>query len=82
MTESIMPNVHKAILRLLLDWVTLCPNDFAPQCTSRRELIDFLNRVSLLGDNYRWMVDEIRIQAGIDVSKHLSVAFRAVLLLI
>lgn len=63
----IMPNVHKAILRLLLDWVSMCPNDFQ-YGTPRRELIDFLNRVSLLGDNYRWLVDEIRLSADIDVS--------------
>lgn len=66
MTETIVPNVHKAILRLLLDWVSLCPNDFQ-QNPSRRELVDFLNRVSLLGENYRWLVDEIRLQAHINV---------------
>lgn len=66
-TESIMPNAHKAILKLLLDWVSLCPNDFK-YGTSKRELLDFLNRVSMIGDHYRWLVDEIRIQAAFDVS--------------
>lgn len=61
-----MPNVHKAILKLLLDWVNMCPRDFK-QGQLRRELIDFLNRVSLMGDQYRWLVEEIRLQAGIDV---------------
>ena len=66
-----MPNVHKAILRLLLDWVSLCPNDFQ-HSTPRRELVDFLNRVACMGDNYRWLVEEIRIQAEIDVSRNVD----------
>lgn len=72
MTESIMPNVHKSILRLLRDWVSLCPNDFYYNTQTRRELVEFLNRVSMLGDNYRWLVEEIRSLADIDVSHHIT----------
>lgn len=68
MTESIMPNVHKSILKLLRDWVSLCPNDFYQSTQTRRELVEFLNRVSMLGDNYRWLVEEIRSLADIDVN--------------
>lgn len=65
--EWIMPNVHKAIMTLLLDWINICPNDFQ-QVAFRRELIDFLNRVSLMGEQYRYVCDEIRFLALINVS--------------
>lgn len=73
-TESIIPNVHRAILKLLSDWVYLCPNDFKSTAL-RRELLQFLNRVSILGDHYRWLIEDVRNLANIEVSIFIILKF-------
>ncbi|RWS16109.1 1-phosphatidylinositol 4:5-bisphosphate phosphodiesterase epsilon-1-like protein, partial [Dinothrombium tinctorium] len=59
--EVIMPNAHRAILRLLMDWARLASYDLKMNLTVMKELNDFLARVSLLGDQYQWRAEEIRI---------------------
>ena len=65
--EWIMPNIHKAIMKLIIDWINICPDDFQ-QSAFRREFIEFLNRVSAMGEQYRWFCEEIRYQAIINVT--------------
>ena len=60
LVEPIMPNTHRAILKLIHDWARLCPNDLRHSKMIAREIRDFLNRVSLLGENYRYFADEIK----------------------
>lgn len=69
--EPIMPNAHKAILSLLLEWSKLAPGDFSQDPVVRKELNDMLARVSLLGEQYRWKAEEIRISADLQVNIYL-----------
>jgi hypothetical protein len=62
-----MPHTHRAILKMLRDWTRLCPHDFKQNKSILREIKDFLNRISMLGDHYRWFAEEIRVLANIEV---------------
>lgn len=68
--EWIMPNIHKAIMKLIIDWINICPDDFH-QSAFRREFIEFLNRVSAMGEQYRWFCEEIRYLAIINVTIYI-----------
>ncbi|RWS31388.1 1-phosphatidylinositol 4:5-bisphosphate phosphodiesterase epsilon-1-like protein [Leptotrombidium deliense] len=59
--EIIMPNSHRAILRLLMDWARLAAADLRTNVIVMKELNDFLARISVLGDQYQWRAEEIRI---------------------
>lgn len=54
-------------MKLIIDWINICPDDFQ-QSAFRREFIEFLNRVSAMGEQYRWFCEEIRYQAIINVT--------------
>ena len=72
MVEPIMPNTHRAILKLIHDWSRLCPNDLKQDKVILREIRDFLNRISILGDHYRWFAEEIKMLAEIEVKIDLD----------
>ena len=62
---------QKVILKLLHDWVTICPYDFtAPPI--RREFVDFLARIASSSEAVKWMVEEILMQCSLEVSPALT----------
>lgn len=70
--EPIMPNSHKAILSLLLHWSQVCPMDLKQNKAIRRELNELLCRISVLGEQYQWKTEEIRICADLQVNNKLK----------
>ena len=70
--EPIMPNAHKAILTLLLDWSKEVPFDLKRDPCFKQELNDLLSRIALLGEQYQWKAEEIRISLDLQVSKIVS----------
>ena len=66
-SDPIMPNTHRAILRVIQDWVRLCSNDFKENKIILKELKDFIKKISLLGQQYQWFAEEISVLAGIQV---------------
>lgn len=73
--EPIMPNAHRAILSLLLDWSREAPAGLKRDPCIRRELNDLLGRISLLGEQYQWKAEEIRISADLQVGERKSHSF-------
>lgn len=65
--EPIMPNAHKAILTLLLDWSKEVPFDLKCDPCFKQELNDLLTRISLLGEQYQWKAEEIRMNHDLQV---------------
>ena len=69
-----MPNQHKAIFVLLIQWIGVCSQDFIVHDYFRKELNEFLNRAKNLGELYLEKVNKIKKSVNLEELDNYEVA--------